>query len=245
MFWKIFILVCVSSLRLSESLTFHIEGNKTSFTFPLGVTSQIKFYVRNEDDFRVYVQHKAAEKDNYNTMCIVYQTASKVCSTNNNICRCPEDTNNAFSLNKIFLQSDAGLWMFRPWQHNNISKTVNVSISEQKSTTWTLQSNIQTTSELATTKANSPMTSQPSLTTTTRVTSEVASSTLTTVSETTLVGINHPSDLKQNRKKTELTSSDIASMAAVFVFTLVIIITLALDIFLWLNPEVDLLQRCR
>ncbi|PVD27314.1 hypothetical protein C0Q70_12470 [Pomacea canaliculata] len=122
---------------VEESLTFHIEGNKTSFTFPLGVTSQIKFYVRNEDDFRVYVQHKAAEKDNYNTMCIVYQTASKVCSTNNNICRCPEDTNNAFSLNKIFLQSDAGLWMFRPWQHNNISKTVNVSISGQSQLTTT------------------------------------------------------------------------------------------------------------
>lgn len=118
-------------------------------------------------------------------------------------------------------------------------------MTEQKSTTWTLQSNIQTTPELATTEANSPMTSQPSLTTTTRVTSEVASSTLTTVSETTVVGRNHPLDSKQNRKKTELTSSDIASMAAVFVFTLVIIITLALDIFLWLNPEVDLLQRCR
>lgn len=112
-------------------------------------------------------------------------------------------------------------------------------MTEQKSTTWTLQSDIQTTPELATTEANLPMTSQPSLTTSTRVTSEVASSTLTTVHETTLVG------MKQNRKKTELTSSDIASMAAVFVFTLVIIITLALDIFLWLNPEVDLLQRCR
>ncbi|XP_025101350.1 uncharacterized protein LOC112568315 isoform X1 [Pomacea canaliculata] len=145
MYLRILSLICLSSVQLSESMTLQIEGNQTSFTFPLGVTSQIEFYVRSDDYFRIFVQHKAVEKDNYNTMCVVTQSASKVCNTTNSICRCPEDPDDAFILNKTFLQSDAGLWVFWPWQQNNISKTVNVSISD--SALWTQSPFVLSTSQ--------------------------------------------------------------------------------------------------
>lgn len=114
---------------LSGCLPLHIEGNKTSFHFRSGERSEIKFYVQNSGgDTRkkvIYVRHKASNTETYDTKCIV-SYSKKSCNSTNNICRCLGENGGAFSLNKIFLHGDSGLWIFQVWDHAD--STVHVTV---------------------------------------------------------------------------------------------------------------------
>ncbi|XP_025101336.1 uncharacterized protein LOC112568309 [Pomacea canaliculata] len=129
-FFPIFLASC---LQLSGSLVLYIQGNETSFDFRLGVTSEIKFYVNDENhdgkEVRISVSHRPEDTKTSHMKCILTQSATG-CNTTSDICICPEhnSSRNVFSLKKTFLQTDTGVWRFQSFSHCNESKIVKVKV---------------------------------------------------------------------------------------------------------------------